>query len=138
MDTINHTTEIEPAAIPATATTPAKRTQKRRKYTTALKREMVEATLNGAESVSMVARRYDINANQLFKWRQLYREGLLKNDSGPSALIPVTVSHSKVVDRPPSTTSNRIEIHLAQGHRVVITGTVCPLSLGAALEALSA
>lgn len=41
------------------------------------KRRVVEILAEGA-SVSMAARHHDINANQLYKWRKLYWEGLLK------------------------------------------------------------
>ena len=40
-------------------------------------REIVEETLLPGISVSRVARRHDVNANQLFYWRKLYREGRL-------------------------------------------------------------
>ena len=42
---------------------------------------MVEATLEGTESVSVIARRSDVNANQLFRWRSQYRQGLLVDDA---------------------------------------------------------
>ena len=37
----------------------------------------MEETLLPGISVSRVARRHDVNANQLFYWRKLYREGRL-------------------------------------------------------------
>jgi len=43
---------------------------KRRRWTPELKRELVAATLVPGSSVSIVARRHDLNANQLFKWRR--------------------------------------------------------------------
>jgi transposase len=38
-----------------------------------LKREIVAASLEPGSSVSLVARRYDVNANQVFAWRKRYR-----------------------------------------------------------------
>jgi len=38
----------------------------------ALKREIVAACAVPGASVSMVARQYDVNANQVFTWRKLY------------------------------------------------------------------
>ncbi len=38
---------------------------------------MVEGTLASGESVAIMARRYGVNANQLFHWRKLYQAGLL-------------------------------------------------------------
>jgi|SRR5579884_2225870 len=41
------------------------------------RREIVEETLLPGASVAVVARRHGVNANQVFQWRQLYREGRL-------------------------------------------------------------
>src|SRR6188472_1905596 len=43
---------------------------KRRQYSEALKRQMVAETQVPGASVSMVARRHDVNSNQLFRWRR--------------------------------------------------------------------
>ena len=40
----------------------------------------MEETLVAGASVSRVARRHDVNANQVFYWRKLYREGQLGGD----------------------------------------------------------
>jgi transposase len=57
------------------------------------KRRIVEETLDGGASVSVVARRHDVNANQVFKWRGQYRRGELGNDGNDvgAALVPVGV-----------------------------------------------
>jgi len=54
---------------------PVKPIVKRRKYSKALKRQIVEECLSGNDSASVVARRHDINANLLFKWLRLYETG---------------------------------------------------------------
>ena len=43
---------------------------KRRQYSEALKRQMVAETQVPGASVSVVARRHDVNSNQLFRWRR--------------------------------------------------------------------
>src|SRR4051794_41789051 len=43
---------------------------RRREWPQALKRQMVAETLEPGASVSIVARRHDVNTNQLFKWRR--------------------------------------------------------------------
>src|SRR6201998_4804015 len=43
---------------------------KRRQYSEALKRQMVAETQLPGASVSIVARRHDVNSNQLFRWRR--------------------------------------------------------------------
>jgi transposase len=42
---------------------------KRRQYSEALKRQMVAETQAAGASVWVVARRHDVNSNQLFRWR---------------------------------------------------------------------
>jgi transposase len=60
----------------------------RQRRTEEEKRRIVEETLVAGASVSVVARRHDVNANQLFTWRRQYRRGEL---GGGVALIPVGV-----------------------------------------------
>jgi hypothetical protein len=45
------------------------------------RREIVEETLVASASVARAARRHDVNANQVFYWRKLYREGRLGGGS---------------------------------------------------------
>src|SRR5471032_3179826 len=47
-----------------------------RSWPEALKREIVAASVAPGSSVSMVARHYDVNANQVFNWRKRYRGNL--------------------------------------------------------------
>ena len=44
----------------------------------ALKRRIVEETLQPGASVARVARKYGVNANQVFCWRRLYQQGELE------------------------------------------------------------
>jgi len=135
MDTIEQDTGI---------TVAAKSIRKRRHYPKALKRQMVEETLAGQESVSVVAHRHDINANQLFKWRQQYRKGLLVDEPEPQSLIPIAIAPSPVSKPAPEDAekvmrdAGCLEITLAGGHRLVVTGTVCPQALRTVLTVLSA
>ena len=69
-------------------TSGAKRRYKR--WTEALKREIVAATLVPGASVSRVARRYDVNANQVFAWRRRYRGE--PAEPAELCLLPVRVS----------------------------------------------
>jgi transposase len=46
------------------------RRKRRRSWPTAEKRRIVAETLVPGASVSVVARRHDVNANQVFKWRR--------------------------------------------------------------------
>ncbi|HET9130750.1 MAG TPA: transposase [Terriglobia bacterium] len=57
------------------------------------RRQIVEKTMKPGASVSRIARARDINANQIFHWRKLYREGLLEVEAGSSALLPEKISN---------------------------------------------
>jgi transposase len=59
-----------------------------KRHPVAFKRAVVEASLAPGASVSRVAREHDINANQVFLWRRLYRDGLL--NAVEPALLPVS------------------------------------------------
>lgn len=109
------------------------------------KRRIVEETLVPGASVSIVARRHDVNANQLFTWRRQYRRGEL---GGGAALVPVGVigkdgTVSAVSDltkpkparlpappldppsiAPPSRQPKMIEVELRSGTRIRIDADV--------------
>ena len=57
-----------------------------RYYPLDLKRRIVEETFGPSQSVSVVARRHDVNANLVFAWRKRYRDGTLgKGDAAARA-----------------------------------------------------
>ena len=64
--------------------------KKQRRRTIKERRDIVEETLVPGASVARVARRHDVNANQVFYWRKLYREERL-GISIATPLLPVRV-----------------------------------------------
>lgn len=114
--------------------------QRRRRFSVEYKRRIVEESLEGPDSV--IARRHDVNANQLFRWRQLYRLGELGAPSEGSALtlVPVRLATSE----PPPTQreikgaapSGSLEIQLVGGHRLVVRGAADAAALRVVLEVL--
>jgi transposase len=117
----------------------------RRRYSKAMKRQIVEECLTGRESASKVARRHDINANLLFTWRRQYEAGIFGNQAASPALVPIIVKPRGQTCPPTSASpdpaahrgSGHLDIHLASGHRLVVTGAACPVALQTALEILS-
>jgi transposase len=110
----------------------------RRRWSEADKRRLVEETLSPGETVHGVARRHGVNTSQLFTWRKQLRIGL-GPVTAPSvagfaavAIAPTTVS--PVDDTVPS---GLIEIELAGGDRVRISGAPDPAVVAAALRALT-
>jgi transposase len=74
---------------------------KRRYRSKQERRAVVEETLRPGASVAVIARRHGVNANQVFHWRKLYREGRL--DMEPAEhLVPVRITEVVNDDRPPA------------------------------------
>jgi transposase len=127
---------------------------KRRRWPETLIREMVAATQEPGSSVSIVARRYDVNANQLFKWRRRLGPASRRASSEPIGLLPVeiaasppAVTGSTATDgvargagppaSAPATPPGSIEIELQRGRRVKISGSIDPAVVTAALRVLA-
>jgi transposase len=92
-----------------------------------VKRRIVEETLEPGASVSIVARRHDVNANQVFGWRQRYRKELANCKQVPVGIIPVGVIGEASLNKSearPGATSKLIEIELGNGTKVRIDGDV--------------
>ena len=112
-------------------------TNKRRRHRAwpeSLKREIVAATLLPGASVSRVARRYDVNANQVFAWRRRYRD--VASEPAELRLLPVTVRPDHSEGRAPARASEVIEIALAGGYRVRVGEGVQASTLRLVLDVL--
>ncbi len=62
--------------------------QRRRKWTPAEKKQMVEESYQPGTSLSYVARKYAISPSQLFTWRQQMENGALKGVGCGEELVP--------------------------------------------------
>ena len=138
-DSLPTTLSTDPA--PAPETPPAKSVQRRRRFTTEQKRRIVEDTLVSGESFSVAARRHNVNANLLFKWRQQYEQGHLDPEAEAAQLVPVTVTSDNTQIPVPHPSrfarTGRLKIALANGHRLTITGSQCTETLCAVLASLA-
>ena len=65
--------------------------RRRRTWTEELKREIVAASYEPGASTSVVAQRYDVNTNQVFKWRRLHEHGLLGAGRKAVPKLPVRI-----------------------------------------------
>lgn len=101
-------------------TTGSRGGRRKRLWPEALKREIVAATFAPGSSVSIVARQYDVNANQVFSWRRRYqREACLPAATSSPQLIPVMITaETDAVASPPSAAAEKIEIDVAGKYRV--------------------
>ncbi|MDE1146811.1 MAG: transposase [Azospirillaceae bacterium] len=100
--------------------------RRRRTWSEALKREIVAASFEPGASASVVARRYDVNTNQLFIWRRQYGDGLLAPTCEDGlALLPVTITDVRSAEkRSAPADAGRIEIELPNGYRLRVEATV--------------
>ena len=96
-----------------------------------------QARLPGV-SVSQVARRYDVNANLVFKWLRDLR--FAPDGSGEGArFLPVEIVGGGLrEERPaPACAESRIEIGLASGHSLRISGAYDPDALARLIRGLT-
>lgn len=127
---------------PALAESP--KTPKRRRYSIAEKRRIVEESFQPGSSVARVARAQGINANQVFSWRRLYQRGRLGGNvrsASVAGLLPVTIADAPSAPIPTPTAQSMPAgtIHLQLSHgRLRIEGAVDPDSLRVVLECLLA
>ena len=61
---------------------------RKREYSHEHKLRIIRETQEPGTSVSVVARRHDINSNVVFRWRKLYREGKLGKAGSPVHQLP--------------------------------------------------
>ena len=109
--------------------------RRNRSWPEALKREIVAASFEPGASVSVVARRYEVNANQVFSWRKLCRDGLL--GAGGPALVPVTVAEAAAGVTSTPEVADTIEIEVPGGYRVRVGSGVDGKALRRVLDALA-
>lgn len=125
----------------------ARPSDKKRRYSPELKLQVVRETLAPGASVSIVARRHDINANLVFTWRKQFRKGGLVG-VGDSGFIPVKVvddrtalpglpAPEKANGMASRLTAGLIEIVMPGGIVVRVYGHVDEKALRRVLTALS-
>ena len=121
---------------------------RRRRWSEAQKRQIVAETHEPGISVPMVAQRYNLNANQVFRWRRLFREPALATGTG--RFVPIVVeaargpgagaatmgspSDDAVAVGAPAT--GRMVIVLADDRRMIVDRSVDPSALARVLAVL--
>ena len=114
----------------------------RRRRSKQERRRIVEESLQPGVSVARLARAHQVNANQIFHWRKLYREGLLADDAEKRAAEWLPVRLAEVSPEEPrqvqsASAGGAIEVELARG-RVRIEGAPDGVALRLVLELLRA
>ena len=120
----------------------------RRRWSEAQKRQIVAETHEPGVSVPMVTQRYNLNANQVFRWQRLFREP--ERTAGTGRYVPVVVRAVPDPEagagamRPPSKdiavegapATGRIEIVLPGERRVIVDRAVDGAALARVIAVL--
>ena len=115
---------------------PATLRRKRRSWTLEEKRRIVDESLEDGASLAEVARRHDLNANQLFTWRRQFGiEPVEPKD--PSPILPVTITSETAAEEFEPELSGHMEIVLAEGDRILVWSDVETAALTRVLKALA-
>ena len=119
---------------------PALPVARRRRWSEADRLRIVAESYQPGVSVSVVARRNDVNANLLFTWRR--RDGERAVTAGSGGLVPVVVEPGGVPPRAMDSVAGaapaagRMEIALADGSRVIVDREVDGSALARVLAVL--
>ena len=110
--------------------------RRRRVWEDEEKRRIVAQTQVPGVSVSQVARRYDVNANLVFKWLRDPR--FRPADEDMAQFLPVEVLSEPVAPIfKPAGLDSKIEVQLSNGHRLSISGAFDPDAVARLLRGLS-
>lgn len=120
------------------AVLPGRRTRRHRSKLE--RRRIVEETLVPGASVAVIARAYGVNANQVFNWRKLYRQGRLEVQPSNAQFLPAKIIEASQTEqqkegRQQTEYSGTIDLQIS-GIRVRITGSADPACIRATLEQL--
>ena len=108
--------------------------RKRRSWTLEEKRRIVDESLMDGASIAEVARRHDLNANQLFTWRRQFGFEL-DTASVVTTILPVTITPECEMETG-SGGGGQMEIVLAAGDRIIVWADVQTAALTRVLKAL--
>jgi transposase len=116
----------------------------RRRRSAGERRRVVEETLEPGASVAKMALKYGVNANQVFQWRRLYRDGKLGAASSTAMkLLPVSVVEVEEAPSPGPAdvtcgSSGAIHIELPGEIRISMEGSVDQELVRTVLQSLRA
>jgi transposase len=110
--------------------------RRRRLWSEDEKRRIVAATFEQGASISVVARRHDLNANMLLTWRREMGAGASALADDPTTFVPAVIGAAPVAATalPPA---GQMEIVLAGGDRVIMDRAVDGTALARVIKVLS-
>ena len=112
--------------------------RRRRLWSDEEKRRIVAETLEPGASVSIVARRHDLNANMLFTWRRQIGTSTLLPAGDTMTFVPAAIAaETAPAVLPESPVTGRMEIVLADGDRIITGKDVDAAALARVVKVLS-
>jgi transposase len=116
--------------------------RKKRLWTDEEKRSICFQTTAPGVSVAQVARRYAVNANLIFKWLRDPRfapdPAAVPSPAVEPRFLPVEIVAEAQAPQAAPAPDGHIEIELAGGHRMRISGSYDPEALARLIRGLSA
>lgn len=140
------TSSLEPEIEASPRVAKKVRRPPRRQYSRAYKLQLVREMLVSGASVSVVSRRHDVNANQLFRWRRQYNRGEWGEATdlvqvGVVGVGGLVVTDSALETCAPSATApelakptKMIEVRLKGGSVIRLDADMKPVALRAVLK----
>ena len=99
------------------------------------KRRIVDESLEDGASIAEVARRHDLNTNQLFTWRRQFGvEPTVPKELAP--ILPVTITPDATAEYSAPGSIGQMEIVLAEGDRIIVWADVETAALSRVVKAL--
>ena len=111
--------------------------RKRRKWRDDEKRMICGQTRLPGISVAQVARRYDVNANQVFNWLEDPKFATAPNDEAAACFLPVEVVEPIKPEDEAVADRGEMVIDMACGHRLRIAGSHDPDALATLIRKLT-
>jgi transposase len=109
--------------------------RKRRSWALEEKRRIVDESLEDGASIAEVARRHDLNTNQLFTWRRQFGVELAAPQE-LAPILPVTITPDATAEYSAAGSTGQMEIVLAEGDRIIVWADVETAALSRVVKAL--
>ena len=109
--------------------------RRRRRWSAAEKQRIVAETFEPGASVSIVARRHDVNANMLFTWRREAKRMAVRMIEAPASFAAVEIAgQPSLAASAPSVAAGRMEVAFPGGERVIVGADVDAAALARVIK----
>jgi transposase len=109
--------------------------RRRRRWSADERQRIVAETFEPGASVSIIARRHDLNANMLFTWRREAKQAAPPMIEAPAAFVAAEIVG--VPSSAGSAAAGRMEVALPGGERVIVGADVDAAALARVIKVLS-